>query len=258
MRKAVLCCVFLCLFAAAASAQIPTLGSYATDKAGVLSPEFRDALEDALRALEQETNGVQFVVYIENEYPKGYSLEEYTLKIAEENEVGKKGNDNGLLLYIAVDDRAYRWETGYGIEATLSAPLLGRISREYLAAAFREGNYERGILDTVNVTARILLHSQDADIVKLLEEESSAGNGRVIAIVAIIVIALVVIGAIIAVSEASKKGARKNSWREDVYMGAATGMFGPRWGGGGFGGGGFGGFSGGGGHFGGGGFSGKW
>lgn len=259
MRKLVLCCIFLCLFAAAASAQIPTLVSYVTDKAGVLSPTFKSALEDALQALEKETNGVQFVIVIEKEYPKDYSLEEYTLKVAEENKVGKKGNDNGLLLYIAVDDHAYRWETGYGVEAALSAPLLGRISREYLVPAFREGNYERGILDTVNVTARILLNSRDADIVKLKSGEASPSpaNKKVIVTIILIVVVLVIVGAI-AAARASKWARGKQSWRDGVYTGAATGMFGPRWGGGGSGGGGFGGFSGGGGSFGGGGFGGKW
>ena len=253
--------VFLLVLLTAVSAQTPAITSYVTDNAGVLSPGFQAELENALAALEQETNGVQFVVYVGKEYPKDYSLEEYTLKIAEENGVGKSGNDNGLLLYIAIDDHEYRWETGYGVESTLSAPLLGRISREYLVPAFKEGNYERGILDVVNVTARILLNAQDADIVKLREEEPR-GAGKV-RIIVLIIIALMVVAIIVTVLSAirANKGLMKNrkSWRNDVYTGAAAGIFAPRWGGfGGRGRGGFGGFSGGGGHFGGGGFGGKW
>jgi len=112
--------VFLLLISISSAALIPVLNSYVTDNAGILSPAAKLQLENELRDLEKQTNGVQFVIYIENEYPKDFSLEEYTLKIAENNKIGKKGNDNGVLLYIAIKDRKYRWEVGYGVESTLN------------------------------------------------------------------------------------------------------------------------------------------
>jgi len=249
---------FILVLVVSGASPIPKINSYVTDNAGVLSSNATSYLENSLRDLEKQTNGVQFVVYIENEYPKDYSLEEYTLKIAEDNKIGKKGNDNGLLLYIAIKDKKYRWETGYGVESTLNSALLGRISRAYFVPNFREGNYEKGILDAVNVTERILLNSSDADIIALKSESKSNIDPRIIIIVIIILIALFFIVREVASSSGGSKLVEK---KKNVYKGAATGIFLGGFGRGGFSGGsggGFGGFSGGGGGFGGGGGSGGW
>src|SRR3989338_1357914 len=109
MKKILIFAFLLLISALCSSAAIPILNSYATDNADVLSPAAKSELEKILRDLEKVTNGVQFIVYIENEYDKYYSLEEYTLKIAELNKIGKKGNDNGILLYAAIKDKVYRW-----------------------------------------------------------------------------------------------------------------------------------------------------
>lgn len=244
------------------AATIPKINSYLTDNAGVLSPSAKTYLENSLRALEKETNGVQYVVYIENEYPKEYSLEEYSLKIAEENKIGKKGNDNGLLLYVAIKDRKYRWETGYGVESTLNSALLGRISREYIVPNFGAGNYEKGILDAVNVTERILLNSSDADILALTKPADNLKINPTIAWLIVFIIIWVLIGIFYVIKPYLMNPGLIKKRNKNFYRDAATAIFLGSWarGRGGFSGsgGGLGGFSGGGGGFGGGGSSGGW
>ncbi|MBI2136295.1 TPM domain-containing protein [Candidatus Woesearchaeota archaeon] len=255
MKKIILfICILLALASFTYAVQIPTLNDYVTDKAGIFSSASKGELEKTLRELEKATNGVQYIIYIEKQYPKEYSLEEYSLKIAENNKIGKKGNDNGILLYVAIDDRDYRWEVGYGVESTLSASLLGKISREYLLPNFKEENYEKGITEAVNVTGRILLGSNDADIIRLKDNttktvvSASLTNTTLIFVIFMVLIFIVKI-----VARSRTSGMR--SHKDDFYLGAATGLFLGR-GRGGFGG--SGGFGGGGGSFGGGGFSGKW
>ena len=210
-----------------------------------------------MRNLEKQTNGVQFVVYIENEYPKDFSLEEYTLKIAEANKIGKKGNDNGILLYIAIKDRKYRWGAGYGVESTLNSALLGRISRDYLVPNFKNGDYEKGILQAVDVAKRILLGSNDADIVALKSSNNSKINP--FTIFYLIILIMIILISFAARMRNYKKNIKGKKFNDSFYHGAAWGLFAGGFGRGGFGGsGGFGGFSGGGGGFGGGGSSGGW
>lgn len=251
--------IFLISIQTIYAADIPIINSYITDNAGILSPNAKSQLENELRDLEKETNGVQFIIYIENELPKDHSLEEYTLKIAEANKIGKKGNDNGILLYIAVNDREYRWETGYGAESTLNSALLGRISREYMVPNFKAGDYEAGILQAVDVVKRILLGSNDPDIVALRNERTISESSFIFGFILIIFIFLILFSAFRKIKKLEKTQKKKH--KDDFYRGAATGLFfgslgrGGR-GSGGFGG--FGGFSGGGGGFGGGGGSGGW
>ncbi len=261
MKKGLLLLVLgFLIFSFVASAQIPKIDSYVTDNAGVLSESAKAQLLNEIVDLEKSTKGVQFAIYIEKEYSKDYSLEEYTLKIAEDNKIGKKGNDNGILLYVATEDRVFRWEVGYGVESTLSASLLGRISRDYLIPSLKENNYEKGILDTFDVAKRILLGSNDADIVRLKEEKS--GTGSYFLLIFFGLFLLIIVMSIL--QRKANAHSSINKRNDSYYKGAASGIFLGNlgrgrggFGGGGFGGGGFGGFSGGGGGFGGGGFGGK-
>ena len=246
--------IFLMSILIVNASQIPIINSYLTDNAGVLSPETKTQLEKELRDLEKQTNGVQYVIFIENEFPKEYSLEEYTLKIAEANKIGKKGNDNGILLYIAVKDRKYRWEVGYGVESTLNSALIGRISREYLVPNFQNSDYEKGILDAFDVTKRILLNSNDADIVTL--QASTNSKISPLTIFYLVILIIIILISFAARISNYKKNIKGKKYKDNIYTGAAGGIFAGGFGSGGSGG--FGGFSGGGGGFGGGGGGGGW
>ncbi|MGV8169341.1 MAG: TPM domain-containing protein [Candidatus Nanoarchaeia archaeon] len=253
--------IFLSTFwAVSAQNSAPAIKSYVTDNAGILSPEFKAALEQVMIELESETNGVQFIIYTDRTIPEDYSIEEYALDIAEQNGVGRAGSDNGLLLYIAVDDRQYRWETGYGMESTLNSALLGRISREHMEPEFKQGNYEQGIFNVVNTTTYIILHSEDADVKKMIEDSKKEPSidkkklTRIIIFIIIFVLIIIVISSIKNKNNSSKTNSHSNK----MYRNSASNIFTGGFGRGGFGGGSSGGFSGGGGHFGGGGHSGGW
>jgi uncharacterized protein len=238
------------------------LYDYVTDNAYVFSPETRNSLNDALKELETETNGVQLVVFTEDYIPNGMTLEERTLMIAAANGVGKEGNDNGVLFYLAVEDRAYRWEVGYGAESTLNSAFLGRISRDYMVPAFQEGDYEGGILNGLSKIEERLLGSNDSDIqgssVSMSKPQSDWWIWVVLILFLLIFFVMPVASVIIGIIYAIKN---RGKYDDNYYNNAASKIF---WGSGGlggssggFGGGSGGGFSGGGGSFGGGGFSGK-
>ncbi|NOZ80521.1 MAG: TPM domain-containing protein [DPANN group archaeon] len=227
------------------------ISDYVVDQAGIFSAKTREQATSFLRQLEQDTS-VQMVIYTTKSIPADYDLESYTLKIAEENGIGQKGNDNGILFFLATEDRKYRWEVGYGLEDVLNTPLLGRVSRVYLVPAFKAGNFAQGTLDGVEVVSRILRNSTDEDIMRLKEPLVS----RPVPSMRIIFILLVMMFFLLL--PLFMKG-RKGRLSDAHYYGAGWLLFSGGFGRGlgGFGGsGGFGGFSGGGGGFGGGGFSG--
>ncbi|MDO8480835.1 MAG: TPM domain-containing protein [Nanoarchaeota archaeon] len=229
------------------SLSFAALSSYVQDNAGVLTSEEQTTLDAELRVFESKANGAQFVVFTENKVPEGMSLEERSLQIAEENGIGQKEEDNGILFYLATEDRQFRWEVGYGMEPVLNAALLGRISRSEMIPSFQAGNYAEGIKKGVTAVEGIVLGSVDP---AAYEEPQPTSRANVLIIVLVFFVILSVISAL---SRKSGKG----SFEDSAYIGAATGLLFGRMGRGGFGGGGFGGFSGGGGGFGGGGFSGR-
>ena len=76
---------------------------------------------------------------------EGESLEDYSIRLAEQWRIGQKGLDNGLVLLVFVRDRKVRFEVGYGLEATITDVVVARIIRESIAPRFREGRYAAGL-----------------------------------------------------------------------------------------------------------------
>ena len=59
--------------------------------------------------------------------------------------LGRKGEDDGLLMLVAIEERQVRFETGYGLEGALPDGLQSRIFRSEMAPRFREGDWAGGI-----------------------------------------------------------------------------------------------------------------
>jgi len=116
---------------------------YVVDLAGVMQPELRDRLNGYLLELEQKTTAQVLVLTVES--LDGEEIRSFGLRIAEKWKLGKKGRDNGALLVVAVKDRKYTIEVGYGLESILPDSMVGTIGREYLVPYFRKGDYSSGI-----------------------------------------------------------------------------------------------------------------
>lgn len=122
--------------------------SHLLDQAGLLSPPAAEELVSLLAQFEEET-GNQFLVALLPALPPGESLERYALRIAETAGAGQKGKDNGLLLLVCLAERLIRIEVGTGLEGQITDGRAGRVIRQILAPAFREGNYAGGLKEAL-------------------------------------------------------------------------------------------------------------
>ncbi|MDO8555576.1 MAG: TPM domain-containing protein, partial [Nanoarchaeota archaeon] len=123
----------------------PIINDYVIDQANLLSPGTEQELRTMLQTLEEKTT-TQFVI-VTIQSLEGEPIEDYALSLAE-GHIGTEKKDNGLLLLIALEDRAYRIEVGKGLEGTLNDAKAGRIARDYLVPAFQQENYDEGIKAT--------------------------------------------------------------------------------------------------------------
>ena len=80
---------------------------------------------------------------------RAVSIEDYSHKIFNTWQPGQSDKDNGVLLFVSVNDRQLRIETGYGLEAVLTDTKCGLIIRNTIIPSFKTGNYEKGITDGV-------------------------------------------------------------------------------------------------------------
>ena len=124
--------------------KIPAHGGFwVHDEANVLSSDTKASLEYTLQH-ERDSSSNQIAILIVPSL-NGESLEDFSLRVAEEWKLGKKEKDNGVLLFIAVNDRKIRIEAGYGLEGVLTDALSSRIIRNEIAPRFREGDYDGGV-----------------------------------------------------------------------------------------------------------------
>lgn len=75
--------------------------------------------------------------------------------------LGKKGEDNGLLIQLVTDppQRSVVFETGYGIEGVLPDAVCYRLQQRYMLPDFKTGDYNNGLLKGVSAVANYLMAS---------------------------------------------------------------------------------------------------
>jgi uncharacterized protein len=136
------------LAAVAAAAQIPASPSqWVTDTAGFLTPQTVESLNADLRSLD-ETTGHQILVYIAKT-TAGMPPEDFATRAFNAWKPGRKGLDDGLILFIFSDDRKIRIEVGYGIEDRMTDLAAGRIINEVLVPRIQAGDRDGAVREAV-------------------------------------------------------------------------------------------------------------
>lgn len=132
--------IFL-FFTVSVSAETPIPSAptrWATDTAGFLSPQTVSTLDAQLEAYERAT-GHQILVYI-GATTEGVPIEDWAVRAFEAWKVGRKGIDDGLVLFIMAQDRRLRIEVGYGLETQMTDAIASRIIDEIMVPRIRTGN----------------------------------------------------------------------------------------------------------------------
>jgi uncharacterized protein len=68
-----------------------------------------------------------------------------------------KADDNpSALLFIAIDDRKYFTQISKDLEDELPDGQAGQLQRQYLVPAFKQGDYGKGVSDTIEAYIRTI------------------------------------------------------------------------------------------------------
>ena len=111
----------------------PKLDNYVNDFAGLLSVEEETKLNEEIHNINLNYSVEIAIVTIQN--TEGDGRVNYANRIGEENGVGKKGKDNGIVVLWSLDnEKGGAIATGRGIESILNdakVTRIGRASREF-------------------------------------------------------------------------------------------------------------------------------
>jgi uncharacterized protein len=264
--------IFTLLLAANAGFAIPPAPDhYVTDGAGALSDTTHTQLENELQAYEHKT-GHQIIVWI-GQTTGSVPLETWTGETAHNWRIGRKGHDDGAILFLFMRDHRIRIEVGYGLEGTLTDADASRIIGDDITPKLKAGDPDGAV--SSGVADMLVTADPSYKLSELQTPAPESPTGDTANTIAVVIfglffagiflwIAYVVISQILAVVRygylvvrEGPKAADKDMKKSAFFGGIAAGWSGSSSGGGSFDDDG-GDFSSGGGDFGGGGASGSW
>lgn len=158
-------CILLILFvipAIVCAQHIPEATGWVNDFAGVIPADYQEKLNALIQELEESTSAEIAVVTIDSIAP--YGENDYARMLFDNWKPGKKGKDNGVLILLAVKERRWRIETGYGVEGILPDGLCGEIGRNYMVPYFKQSNYGQGLYYGVAAIAQVIADNAKVQI----------------------------------------------------------------------------------------------
>ena len=222
----------------------PELTEPVNDFAHVVDAASAAEMDREIRALKAATGDVVVVATVDTFAP--YSdIREYAVKMFENHGrgIGYKGKDNGLLVLLAVKDRAVRVEVGYDLEQFITDGFAGEVSRTVMAPAFARGEYGRGLQAGVQQLIARIAQARGVSITGVPRPAAPRGGSGLPISPGLIIFLVIVMISVIQMAFRSSVGPQRR-WGAGPWSGWNSGV-GPFGGGGRFGGGGFGGVFGG-------------
>ncbi|HKN87573.1 MAG TPA: TPM domain-containing protein [Nitrospiraceae bacterium] len=122
---------------------VPPLTGRVVDLANLLPTDVAASLSAELAEHERKTGNQIAVLTLPS--LEGESLEEFSHRVATTWKLGRKGNDNGVLLLVVPGERRIRIEVGYGLEGTLTDAKSSQIIRREIVPHFKSGDFASGI-----------------------------------------------------------------------------------------------------------------
>jgi uncharacterized protein len=128
----------------AAETPIPAApAQWVTDTANFMSSGAAQALNGRLEQYERST-GHQLIVYI-GQTTGDAPIEDWAVRAFAKWKIGRKGIDDGLVLFIMAADRKLRFEVGYGLEGVVPDAIASRIINEVIAPRIQAGDRDGAV-----------------------------------------------------------------------------------------------------------------
>ncbi len=121
----------------------PAPARWVTDSAAFLSEGARQEFDLRLETYERQ-RGHQVLVWI-SRTAGVVPLEDFTVRSFAAWKVGRKGLDDGLVLFVFADDRKLRVEVGYGLEGQVPDAIASRIIQETIVPRIQTGDRDGAI-----------------------------------------------------------------------------------------------------------------
>ncbi|MEI6355079.1 MAG: TPM domain-containing protein [Methylococcus sp.] len=137
-----------------AQTPIPELKERVTDLTGSLSASDKETLDQRLKSLEADTGAQMAILILESTLPE--TIEQVSIRLADQWKLGRKGIDDGAIVVIAKADRTLRIEVGRGLEGAIPDAIGKRIITEEMVPLLKEGDMVGALNRGVDAISRLI------------------------------------------------------------------------------------------------------
>src|SRR5262249_45265276 len=127
---------------------------WVTDTAGFLSPSAAQALNSRLEQYEQSTQH-QLLVYI-GQTTGDAPIEDWSVRAFAKWKVGRKGIDDGLVLFIMAADRKLHFEVGYGLEPVVPDAIASRVINDVIVPRIQSGDRDGAVISGMDAVMTVI------------------------------------------------------------------------------------------------------
>ena len=163
----------LLLWAEPASQLRPT--DYVNDFAHVLDPATIAQLDNICQQLDQKAKAQVAVVTVNS--LDGADIESYAVALYKQWGIGSKATDHGVLILLAVQDRKYRIEVGYGLEPILTDGKVGGFGREAVPL-LRQNDYSGAVSLMTSRVADVIAIDAGIELTGLRPQLPATSSGQ--------------------------------------------------------------------------------
>lgn len=179
---------------------IPTVEKdvYIYDEDNIIDDDVEKELNKMLVELEEKTNAEFAVISVESLLDR--SIEDYANNLFNTLGIGKKEEDNGVLLLFSRSDKKVRLEIGRGLEGCLNDAKCGRILDDYFVPYREYDEYTKATELTVKAVLTVIAQEYEINIQGLENDlpvqENSDDELLFWIIIILILIVIIVVGVI--------------------------------------------------------------
>ena len=143
------------MFSHAAETPLPPVPArWVTDTANFLSAETARSLDARLEAYER-SSGHQILVYI-GKTTGGTPIDDWSVRAFAAWKVGRKGIDDGLVLFMMSEDQRLRFEVGYGLEGQVPDAAASRIINDIVIPRVQAGDRDGAVVAGIDAIVGVV------------------------------------------------------------------------------------------------------
>lgn len=143
MRIFIFLMAFFCSSVFATQIPVPESPRYVNDLTGKLTNDEVNTLTNQIKELTQKSHAQLVVLVVETTGDE--TIEQYATRVFDSWKPGDKDRDDGVLLLVAWQDHTVRIEIGYGLEGVITDAQSGKIIRNSIIPAFKNGDLAGGL-----------------------------------------------------------------------------------------------------------------